>query len=229
MSSGVKPRDAHEKAGLFPTTVIYDYDPEKVDETDGNVFFPMDDLKGADVRVSEIVPHAHSSLTDSTIASTGDCLVASTGDSGESMIRHSSDVLPSRQPAHLSLMATESVNMHRATAKSLDQCPMGVKEARKELDELRLRYHAAARRKTIETRSWEGVVTCYVKVWNEMRRRARIGLNYMIFFVYNTSAVETLERMLICDSFTVTRLPCKDAEVARLYVAFDVHALSTKC
>jgi hypothetical protein len=178
----------------FPTKVFYDYDPDEVDVTDGNIFCPMDDLEGAPVKICEKT--AGSLSADLSMSEPhANCTVA--------------------KDIHSSLPDI-------STAGQFDQCPMGVKEAGDELRILRQKYHAANQRKNIETRTWDGVTTCYARIWNEIRRRARMGLNYIVFFVYNTSAIATLEKLLIYDSFTVLRLPCKGKEGARLYVAYDV-------
>lgn len=107
--------------------------------------------------------------------------------------------------------------------------PNGNKEAYKEFQCLQQNYHKANKiqQTIIEERKWEGLITCYKKIWNELQRRAKIGINYAIFLVYNEEplCVERLEKLLRLDSFTVIRLPCKGIETERLYIAFDIHCV----
>lgn len=181
----------------FPTKVIYDYNPEEVDETDGNVFFPMDDLEGAPTKInSEEKPN--SIYQAKSLATCGVSI-------NKSKVTDSDLKL-----------TTQTIT------RNLNQCPMGVREACNEIETLKRKYYATNQCKKIETRTLEGVVTCYIKIWDEIRRRASMGLNYLIFFVYNKSVVEKVEKLLTCDSFIVLQLPCKGDEAARLYIAFDV-------
>jgi hypothetical protein len=108
-----------------------------------------------------------------------------------------------------------------------EACPMGAMEAYEEIKSLRATYHRVNKLKRVEERSWEGMISSYVKIWCEVRRRAKMGLNYLIFLVYNEANLENLEKVLRWDSFTVVRLPCKGDECERLYIAFDVVAPQT--
>ena len=179
----------------FPTKVILDYDPEEVDDA------CQDACQEADGNL--LFPIDDLAGAAVTFNSEGAPV----------------QIIQKAQHHHLSL------DFSIPSEEEPSSSPLGAIEAHKEIKNLRQKYHAVIEQRRIEHRAWEGVVTCYVKIWNEVRRRAKIGLNYVVFFVYNDkeSCVESLEKLLYYDSFTVVRLPCKGKEAHRLYIAFDVN------
>ncbi len=182
----------------LPTNIIVDYDPDQCSANSPDAIFPMDDLGTVPITIVESTKLYN--YNDETF-----------------------DAVPSQELAEL------SANLRRKDYETLSESPKGTIEAFGELEQLRATYRNVTSTRNFngpqmeqEISSRSGVMSCYRKIWNELRRRSKMGLNFMIFFIYNKRVVEPLIKLLTIDSFHVTQLACHGPEASRIYIAYTI-------
>lgn len=210
----------------LPTNIFIDYDPNQFNH---NLMFPMDDLNNPPVTfVSQSADVSRIGITSLFQDSSGDFDAIPSQELVDSSARirvenslRDSDRSRSPSPIYGCQQDSDFSSSKSHTG------PMGTIEARLKLELLKSKYcNATKLRKSknllCANNSHESVMSIYEKIWNELDRRSSMGLNYLIYFMYEDDhCIDQLINLLLSDSLHVSSLPCNGPEIVRLYIAYN--------